>query len=502
LTRACSTAGRWKPIRTSHPVLYEINVWPWLGRLSRRDARTVTLGSIPASEWDRLAALGVELVYLMGLWHRSPISRGIARSDAGLFAAYDRGLPAWQAVDVVGSAFSLIAYEVDPHLGRDEDLACVRDALHARGLRLIVDFVPNHTAFDHPWVAAHPDRYVCVPEEVFRANPRAYRPVELPGGDVRFVACGRDPFFPPWSDVAQLDHFRPETRAAMLGELQRIAARADGARCDMAMLLLSDVFSRTWGGMSGSAPPPSEFWADAVATLPGFELIAEVYWDLEWRLQQLGFRYTYDKAFYDRLVRGDGPAVHGHLCADPAYQRRSARFIENHDEPRSVAAFGDRVRAAAVASTTVPGLRCLYDGQLEGRRLRLPVQLGRLPDEPPDGSLRAFYERLLGVVASPAFHDGDWRLLECRSAGDGTWPGLVAWRWAHRGELWVVAVNVAAGPAQGCVQLLPDLPAGDHFAFEDVLDGRVYSWERQALVRSGGLYVRLESGRAHLLRVS
>src|SRR5438105_881670 len=96
-----------------HPHLYEINTWPWLDALSRRVGRGITLGAVPDAEWDALRALGIDLVYLMGLWRRSPIGRQLARSDPRLFDAYDRALPGWHVQDVVGSAFSIAGFEPD-----------------------------------------------------------------------------------------------------------------------------------------------------------------------------------------------------------------------------------------------------------------------------------------------------------------------------------------------------------------------------------------------------
>jgi hypothetical protein len=197
--------------------------------------------------------------------------------------------------------------------------------------------------------------------------------------------------------------------------------------------------------------------------------------------------------------------VRAHLVADDAFQRRSARFIENHDEPRSVVAFGDRVRAAAVAVSTLQGLRFYHDGQFEGRRARLPVQLGVMPDEPVDEGLLAFYRRLLAIVDSAPFHDGEWRLLHISPAGDDSHENVVAWRWHddHAGTaLRIVVVNLGDGPAQGRVALAGDLPAdGETLTFEDLLDGQRYSWPRVTLDTDGGLYVRLERGGAHIFAV-
>jgi hypothetical protein len=489
------------PVR-EHPHLYEINTLPWLTGLSRRLGRRVTLGSVPDDRWDALRDIGIDVVYLLGIWRRSAISRQIARAEPTLFDAYERALPGWRAKDVAGSAFSVAAYEPDEAVGTWDDVDDVRGKLHARDMRLIVDFVVNHTAFDHPWVAARPDRYVNIPEDAFRRDRAAVRIVEATSGDVRFIACGRDPYFPPWDDVAQINHFSPDARAALIGELQTIARHADGARCDMAMLALSDVFERTWGAVVHMERPPQEFWAEARAAVPGFVLVAEVYWDLEWRLQQLGFDFTYDKKYYDRLLHGSAREVRDHLRADAGYQRRSARFIENHDEERSLTAFGDRVRAAAVAMSTVPGMRFYHDGQFEGRHARVPVQLGAAGEEPEDGGLAAFYGRLLTIVDDEPFHVGDWRLLDIVSAGDDTYEQLAAWRWTFESRLYVIVVNLGGGSAQGQVRINPELPDGrPEFVFQDVLNDRAYPWSRSALEQAGGLYVRLEKAQAHAFRI-
>ncbi len=119
--------------------------------------------------------------------------------------------------------------------------------------------------------------------------------------------------------------------------------------------------------------------------------MAEAYWDLEYRLQQQGFDYTYDKRLYDRLRAGQTGPVRGHLCADAEYQRKSVRFLENHDEPRAAAVFPlGQHRAAAVMTFFVPGLRFFHEGQLEGRRVHVSMHLGRRPVEPVTRSCRRF----------------------------------------------------------------------------------------------------------------
>lgn len=482
-----------KPVRR-HPHLLELSAWPWLERLSRDSGRTITLGTVPPAVWDGFAADGFDLIYLMGVWERSALGRDLAQSDPGLRGEYGRVLPGWTMDDVPGSPYCISAYVPDHRMGGWDGLDAAREALHARGLGLIVDFVPNHTAFDHPWVLTHPDRYVLGEEDARRAHPDDFREV---GG--AFVACGRDPYFAPWRDVAQLNYFNPDTRAGMIDVLHEIARHADGVRCDMAMLVLNSVFEGTWRHMLRDAwpAPAPEFWPAAKAEVPSLLYLAEVYWDLEWTLQQQGFDFTYDKRLLDRLHGAPASDVRAHLLADDAFADRLARFLENHDEPRSAAQLGARLPAAATMLATLPGMRFFFDGQLEGARHRAPVQFGRWPDEPVSAEIRQLYSRLLPLADDALFHDGDWELLHVAEAGDASHGELIAWRWRQQDRLAVVVVNLSENPSQGHIPLL-DLPPGDAWRFVDRLTGAEYAW-RRADLDARGLYVRLDGGRAHVL---
>jgi hypothetical protein len=485
-----------------HPHLLEISLRPWLEYLSRSDGRTLTLGDVPDRVWDAIANQGFHIIYLMGVWRRSAIGRQMARSDPRLMKELDGALPGWTIDDLAGSPYSIGAYEPEPRLGTWRDLDATRERLHERGMRLIVDFVPNHTGFDFPWMHEHPDRYVNGTLEDFRSDPHAFRYVETAHGG-RYIACGRDPHFAPWSDVAQLDYYNPETRAASISQLQAIGNHCDGVRCDMAMLVLNDVFARTWGHLLRRRPPPSEFWAEATAQLPSFSFLAEVYWDLESRLQELGFSFAYDKRLRDRLLHENAQSVSQHLRADLAYQSRLARFLENHDEPRSLEEFGvDRIEAAATTCGTLPGMRFYFDGQLEGRRQRAPVHVARWPDEPGQPAIEELYSRLLKATRDPVFHDGDWALLDIAPTGDNTSTELIAWRW-RLGTFWrLIVVNNSSSPATGHVRVASELSAAGpaRLVFADLIGGGRYTWERATLL-ARGLYVRLEGGRAHLFDV-
>jgi len=101
--------------------------------------------------------------------------------------------------------------------------------------------------------------------------------------------------------------------------------------------------------------------------------MAEVYWDLEWTLQQQGFAYCYDKRLYDRLLGGNAGAIRDHLRASLDFQDKLARFLENHDEPRIASALPwPQHRAAAVITYLSPGLRFFHQGQFEGARITDP----------------------------------------------------------------------------------------------------------------------------------
>ena len=234
--------------------------------------------------------------------------------------------------------------------GGDAALRRLRERLQGRGVRLMLDFVPNHTAPDHRWAWEHPEYYVHGREEDLVREPGNFCRVETARGPA-VLARGRDPYFPGWPDTLQLNYHHAGLRAAMLAELDRVAAACDGLRCDMAMLVLPDVFVRTGGDRSrpadGTEPEALPFWPEAIARVrerhPEFLFMAEAYWDLEWTLQQLGFDQTYDKRLYDRLRAQDASATRGHLRAHREFQTHSTRFLENHDEPRAAVAFPPEV---------------------------------------------------------------------------------------------------------------------------------------------------------------
>jgi glycosidase len=485
------------PTWPRYPSIYEINTWVWLSELGTKKGSPPDLASVPAGEWDRLASLGVDAVWLMGVWERSPVGTAIANRNGDLLADFRRALPDFRAEDNVGSPYCVRRYVVDPHCGGPEGLARARRELARRGMRLILDFVPNHVAPDHPWVNEHPEYFIQASAEEARNHPGSCLI-----GDDAIYACGRDPYFPPWPDVVQLNVFDRGLRQAARDTLLDIASQCDGVRCDMAMLVLNDVFERTWGNRAG-AKPSTEYWTELIPAIkgahPGFLWMAEAYWDLEWQLQQLGFDFCYDKRLYDRLEHDNAVGVRMHLCAEREYQDKLVRFVENHDEPRAAAAFpAAKARAAAVATYTLPGARLFHEGQFDGRKVRLPVFLARRLEESPDLELREFYTRLVDTTTSPALMDGHWRL--CELSG---WPdnashlNIVAWCWEKDEDRFVSAVNLSDTAAQARIRLDWNDLAGHVWILDDKLSGAAYERSGDDLANSG-LYVDLGPWGCHV----
>jgi len=483
-----------------HPVIYEINTWAWLEGLSRQYQRVVDLATVPQQEWDAIASQGFDAVWFMGVWQRSPAGIHIAMRNQGLLEDFRRALPDFSAQDNVGSPYCVRRYVVDEHLGGPQGLAAARETLGTRGIRLVLDFVPNHVAPDHPWVSDHPEYFVQGSADDARNDPASF--IEVAG---KVFACGRDPYFPAWPDVLQLNAFQPGLRQAVIDTIAGIAEQCDGIRCDMAMLVLNDIFERTWRARAGTRPA-SDYWTTVIPAIKAvhreFRFIAEAYWDLEWELQQQGFDHCYDKKLYDRMEHGTAEDVRLHLLADLRYQEGMVRFIENHDEPRAAATFPDgKGRAAAVAILTLPGARLLHEGQFEGWKVRLPVFLGRRPAEPVDHDLAAFYGPLLKAANRDLLRNGAWRL--CERSG---WPDnqscqhILTWCWAKDDERCLVVVNFGQEAAQARVQVPWDELRGRQWRLDDMLSGDTYDRDGNEM-RDAGLYVDLGPWQCHVFQV-
>jgi hypothetical protein len=481
---------------TRYPSLYQINTRAWLTELSQESGRPTTLDDIPDHHLDNLAQKGFHWIWLLSVWQTGLAAQKVSRSNPEWRREFQETLPDLCEEDITGSGFAITGYTVHAKLGGDAALARLRERLRKRGLKLMLDFVPNHMALDHPWVEDHPEYFIKGTELDLARAPQNYTWVKRKGGDL-LLAHGRDPYFPGWPDTLQLNYAKPATQEAMIGELLKITGQCDGVRCDMAMLVLPEVFERTWGQR---APL---FWPTATQRVrqrfPGFLFMAEVYWDLEWTLQQQGFDYAYDKRLYDRLREQNARLVREHFLAGLDYQDKLARFLENHDEPRAAATFSPEVhQAAAVITFLAPGLRFFHEGQFQGRKKRISPHLGRRPDEPVDADLAKFYDRLLTILRQPLLHDGRWQLLECTPAWDGnwTWGCFLVFAWQGTGaDRLLVAVNYASNQSQ-CHVRLPFADLGNrHWRLQDQLRPECYDWAGDDLLVHG-LYLDMRRWQA------
>jgi hypothetical protein len=483
-----------------YPVIYEINTWVWLGELSRKYGKPITLATVPSEEWGFLSSLGADAIWFMGVWERSPAGIGIAMQNEGLLEDFRRALPDFSAEDIVGSPYCVRNYVVDEHLGGLSGLASARGMLAKRDIRLILDFVPNHVAPDHPWVIEHPEYFIQGDAGDIQREPASFFEA---GGKV--FACGKDPYFPAWPDVLQLNAFHVGLRRSVMETVAEIASQCDGIRCDMAMLMLNNIFERTWGSRAGEKPI-DDYWTTLIPAIKGkypeFRFIAEAYWDLEWELQQQGFDYCYDKKLYDRMEHADAESVRLHLFADLSYQEKMVRFIENHDEPRAAATFSPgKGRAAAVAVLTLTGARLLHEGQFEGMKVRLPVFLGRRPAEPVDHDLVGFYHNLLKAINHDVFRNGQWRLCELSGWPDNqSWRNILAWCWVKDEERYLIIINFGEGTAQALVRVSWDELRGKMWRLNDLLSGEIYD-RRGDEIRDAGLYVDLKPWKCHFFQV-
>jgi hypothetical protein len=274
-----------------YPSLYQINPRVWIHERGLALGRPATLDDVPDAELDGLAADGFDWAWVLGVWQTGEAGRQVSLSQPEWQHEYHEVLPDLSPADVCGSPFAIREYVVNRDLGGPRALERLRKRLAERGVKLMLDFVPNHTAPDHPWAREHPEFYVSGSDADLIREPDNYQRIDTSQG-TRILARGRDPYFPGWPDTLQLNYRHQGLREAMLDVLGTIAGQCDGVRCDMAMLALPDVIARTWGDRArppaGSPPADHSFWPLAITHVrqirPSFVFMAEAYWGLEWPL--------------------------------------------------------------------------------------------------------------------------------------------------------------------------------------------------------------------------
>ncbi len=475
--------------KSLYPSLYQVNTRVWLTELSGKLGRKATLDDIPDSELDSIAGKGFEWIWFLSVWQTGKEGQRVSRENPEWRKEFQETLHDLREDDIAGSGFAITRYSVSQELGGNEALARLRIRVGERGMRMMLDFVPNHTGLDHDWVNDHIDYFIRAGIEDLEKEPKNYTRMSHYGENV-ILAHGRDPFFSGWPDTLQLNYGNPALQEQMTGELLKIASQCDGVRCDMAMLVLPDVFERTWGIKC------QPFWPEATRRVreanAEFFFMAEVYWDLEWAMLQNGFDYAYDKRLYDRLKEGNAKPVREHLYAGLDYQGKMARFLENHDEPRAAFEFPpDMHKAAAIITFLSPGLRFFHQGQLTGSKKRISPHLVRAPEEPVDEELKIFYDKLLDIMHNPVFKTGKWQLADCEPAWEGNWSNdsYIAFSWQGAlDEKIVVGVNYSLFQSQCFVRLPFEEIGKGTWALHDMISGKTFEREGSNL-HSRGLYL-------------
>ncbi len=494
----------------NHRNLYEINTRVWLYNLRKEIGEEVILSKVSDTIWWDLKEMGFDWIWLMGVWKHSPLAIDDLKRHVELLSEIDDALPNWKPEDVIGSPYSIVEYKLNPELGKPNDLNRIKEKLNQIGIKLMLDFVPNHFGNASYLVRTDPELFISSIKKPTK-NSNLFANIETEKGPY-WVAYGKDPYFPPWDDTFQLNYFNPETRKLMMEILLEITDKCDGIRCDMAMLCLNGVIANTWGWFLSQKSPKTEFWKEAIQKVkkvkPEFYFLAEVYWDLEWQLQQLGFNYTYDKRLYDRSKNESTRIIREHLQADLEFQSRSLRFIENHDETRAIKAFGrDKSIAAAVIMGTIPGMSLYHQGQLEGFKIKIPVQLRQKKIEHQDEEIKSYYRKLLQFTTQEVFRKGQWRLLNISEAGEGNFSrqNLLAWQWDSNKieQISLIVVNYASVPSIGIIfPLLPELiKKNEKLIFKDMIENKIIIKNTDDLTHNG-LYVDLQPYTSYLLNIS
>ncbi len=486
--------------QSNNPRLLELNARIWI----KRFGSNCTLATVPDEEIQKWKELGFDMIWLMGVWNNNKSVTEEFCFEPELILSYNYALKDWQREDVIGSPYSIDKYEINPLLGTKADLLIFKKKLNDAGIKLILDFVSNHFSVKSSLIWTNKKIFLHADEYIFKNDPYTFYP--SPANSKEYLAHGRDPLFPPWKDTAQINLFSTEARQYLTAVLVELTELCDGVRCDMAMLPLNNVFYNTWIGVlkkHGYEKPEKEFWEEAIPSVKNkredFIFIAETYWDLEWQLQKLGFDFTYDKRLTDRLAAGNVQSIIEHLQAETEYQQKSIRFLENHDEDRVIVKFGrEKSIAAAVIINTISGITFYFDGQCEGKKVKLPVQLGREPAEKQDEKIKEFYRSLLNITKAEVFRNGNWKLLETISAADNDYTNenLLAWEWRLDNELRIVVVNYNNSTSR-CRLKFAVKSSSDEINLSDLLNQTGYKRSVKEISEKG-LFVELKAYNSHI----
>jgi len=472
---------------TTPQTLLEISTRPYLYELSKRYGKSITkLSEIPDEVFDEWQSKGFKWVWFMGVWQLGDYGLNHDRTDPNLKKSYDSVLPGWTNDDVIGSPYAIVKYEVNTQIGTASDLAAVRTKLHNRGMKLMLDFVPNHSAYDCPDVTDHINYYIRAPQGT--SDPSKY----FDNG----VAYGCGQWCDPWTDVAQLNYFDQDFRAARIETLKTIASVCDGMRCDMAHLILNDVFGSCWStelSAWGYSTPSTEFWSDAISAVkkeyPDCIFMAEAYGDnIATTLAGLGFDYIYDKEAIDSLKNHDVQGLINKFKS--ADLNHLAHFTENHDEPRSMETFWNYAPASDAASAallSLPGVRFVFQDQWYGYAKKLDVHLRRALSENPNNEVVAFFNAFLPILGLDSVSTGTFSIQTYTGANT-----VLTWKWVKGTEHVLFCINFGEAQAWGNI-ICDDAPeTGATIPVQELISGVTYYRDPKEM-KTTGLVVGLDA---------
>lgn len=406
-----------------HQTLYLVNTRLWIDQLSKKYHRQITIDTIPNNEWDKLFEK-YDYFWFMGIYAPSKASQEHAKKWCHEFRYALPDLDPEK--DVVASPFAIPEYVPNPKIAKNwQSWDKMLNKLHRHGKKVMIDFVPNHTALDAELAKSHPEYFIQGNLDQYNSQPNFFYPVVTNNGQTYYIAHGKVPNFPEWADTLQLNYGVPELHDEMTKQLLELSRHSDGVRCDMAMLLDPSTFIRTWGwllsGEQKSFIEKHSFWHEKIPLIKEnlcrqFDFLGEIYWDKEY----LGhvFDYIYNQDFYKILLESPQALksqVQKILAAGKNGRHyHDALYIENHDEERASQILrSEQSKAAAALAGIIPNsIFMVNQGQEEGWRIRPPMQISRFPNEVVNTDTQLFYDKLLHLFRSRLFKQGEWDLTD------------------------------------------------------------------------------------------
>ena len=477
----------------NHPFLYEINTRPWLYELSKKYGKTITkLRDIPLEEFDYLKENGVDIVWMMGVWKLGNYGLEFDKK-----ANYSKYLPDWTTDDVIGSPYAVYEYTCNPELGNDEDLLWLRNQLNLKGLKLMLDFVPNHSAVDAPQATEHPEMYIRAPKEIIYEN--RYTDTGLAYG------ANKDHF--TWMDVLQWNYWENETIEYMKNNIINMLEYADAIRCDVAYQELNDVFAITWPeelSYYNYSNPNFEFWSYAISEAkkinPNVIFLAEAYNDsYNEMLINLGFDYAYNRNILKKLMVSAQEFKDYIKDKTGSFWNDKANFVENHDELRVVYNMGGndkRAKAAGTIGATIGGMIFMNHGQWEGKQNMLDVHLRRGEYEPINEAMQNHYKKLNKIIRNNAFRSHNFYYIENMS-GDKK-DDFIAYIREDEESHYLVVVNYSE--KDGCSNIpIYNIKGYRYSLLFDVLNDKEYI-NNVDIARNKGINVCLKAWESHIFK--